>query len=111
MNRAPLAVVCLGLAVALRGQQVPADDRFLAGYATAVLARDFAMPARGLTVVGGALRYEVPALGSRERERLERALRAIPGLVSVTLVDAPGAVDPNGRCLARGRPGGLGRCC
>lgn len=88
------AIVCLGLAVALRGQEVSTDDRFLAGYATAVLARDFALPATGLSVVAGALRYEVRTLGTRERERLERTLRSIPGLVSVTLVDGRGDVDP-----------------
>jgi len=66
----------------------PHDDTFLAGYAAAVLERNFSLPADGLTVQGGELRYPDRAFGTLEREQIEKSLRAIPGVTSVTFVPA-----------------------
>lgn len=93
MNCHALAFALL-LGSALRAQAGDADDRFLIGYAAAVLEREFSLSAKGLVVVNGNLEYPEHGFGRLEREQIAKSLRAIPGLKSVTFVPGTAAREP-----------------
>jgi len=70
------------------------DDAFLAGYATAVIEREFGVRPARVEAHDGALRVELDALDPQERARLEPALLAIDGVGSLEVVIAAGAAAP-----------------
>lgn len=89
------AAAAVSLAVASTLYAVEPDDRFIAGYAAAVLEREFALKAEGLVVVDGEIRYPSRGFGTLEREQLIKSLSSIPGVKKVTLVDSRVAQDPS----------------
>ena len=68
----------------LRAAEVT-DDKFIAGYAAAVLEREFALRPEGLSVTDGHLRYPDRGFGTLERSQLQKSLSAIEGVKDVTL--------------------------
>jgi len=96
MPRLPSALACaFALGSFLHAQDPAPDDRFLAGYAAAVLEREFSLRATGLVVVAGEVRYPDRGFGTLEREQIEKSLRAIPGVRSVTIIPATGDAASN----------------
>lgn len=93
------------LSLPLSAQQPTTDDAFLRGYVTAVLARDFALDANGLTVRDGAVSYVDRDLGRLERQQLMAALRAIAGVRTVTFVPATSANAGGAEAHAADVPG------
>ncbi|MGN6626634.1 MAG: hypothetical protein ACTHLN_08440, partial [Tepidisphaeraceae bacterium] len=67
------------------------DDRYIAGYAAAVLEHEFSLRSEGLVVADGHVRYPEANLGSSERGELVKALGAISGVKDVTLYAPPAA--------------------
>jgi hypothetical protein len=74
----------------------PPDDRFIAGYAAAVLERELQISAATLRVENGVVTLEGRSLGTIERNKVDQALRAIPGVREVRVTDrtAPALVAP-----------------
>ena len=95
---AAVSALALGLAVALTA--VPAgaaDDRYVAGYAAAILERQLQLPGRSLAVRDGVLTVDLSGLDAGRRETAIGALSAIPGVVEVRATaspPAPGAAAP-----------------
>jgi hypothetical protein len=85
----------LALVVALAAQAEPApDDDFIAGYATAVLERDFDARVR-VDVRDGVIRLPPGTLKPRDRDRAAAALSRIPGVQRVEFLPASeGAPEP-----------------
>ena len=91
MKWKPLAVALL-CATAFAGQIAPAaeaDDRYIAGYAAAVLEREFSLRPEGLTVTEGHLRYPDRAFGTLEKQQLIKSLSSVQGVKDVTLYTQP----------------------
>jgi len=65
----------------------PTDDRFIAGYAAAVLEREFSLKSEGLEVIGTEIRYPSRGFGTLEKQQLVKSLSSIPGVTKVTLVE------------------------
>src|SRR5688572_12335158 len=92
--RSVAAAIVLAAASTLYAAE-PADDRYIAGYAAAVLEREFALKSEGLVVVDGEVRYPNRGFGRMEKEQLVKSLGAIAGVKRVVLVDSsPVAQDP-----------------
>ena len=88
-----LLAAALLAAPSLSWAAVP-DDSFIAGYASAVLQREFSLRPEGLVVADGHVRYPAANLGTSEREELIKSLGAIQGVKDVTLYPPePGAVE------------------
>jgi hypothetical protein len=62
------------------------SDEFLAGYAKAILDRDFPAVAINLSVSDGVVCLSAPTLSSAERERLTRLLIGVSGVREVRLL-------------------------
>lgn len=92
MNRAALAFAALLTAAPLFAQ-TPPDDKFIAGYATGVLEREFSLKAEGLVVVDGEIRYPERGFGTLERQQLEKSLGAIPGVKRVVFISDKRVVE------------------
>lgn len=67
----------------------PSDDRFIAGYATAVLEREFSLNQCFLSVEGGVITVRGRDLTGRVREKIITALSNIPGVRRVEVSTAP----------------------
>ena len=63
------------------------DDRFLAGYAAAVLERELHLTAATLRVRDGVISIGAADLGGSDRDRVVQTLSALPGVVRVEVVD------------------------
>ena len=92
-----LAVLAITLLAppAARGE----NDSFIRGYATAVLQRDFEIPAAAVTVEDGVVTVRAE-LAESERERLSAALEQIAGVervvvLPVTAEAQPAAAEPS----------------
>jgi hypothetical protein len=85
-----LGLLALGiLAVApVRASGAPSEDAYAAGYAAAVLERQFNVSAPSMTVKDGVLTLDGADLPHADRERILGALRTIPGVKSVEVRDA-----------------------
>ncbi len=89
-----LSIISLLLiAFAARAADIPAatpasDDRFIAGYATALLEHDFHLPSSIISVTNGVVRVISKDIGLPVRERLTTAFKQIPGVTRVEIVDA-----------------------
>jgi hypothetical protein len=106
-----LLILALSLPAAAAPERDP-DDAYAAGYAAAVLEREFGLAPSLLRVERGVARIGAQGLGDLERARLRRALEAVPGLHGVVFVDedlrtSPGAVaaGDDGRLGAEAEPG------
>ena len=92
-----LAASCLTAALALAGLSGPVsaqtpDDAFIAGYAAAVLQREFGLTASRVTVSRGVVQVDADTLASSVGPRLRTALLEIPGVISVQVRE--GATPP-----------------
>lgn len=74
----------------LLAAQTEPDDPFIAGYATAILERDFSLPGARVAVLDGVIRLSEEDLRDKDRAKIVAALLRIRGVRNVT-VDA--AVD------------------
>jgi hypothetical protein len=81
-------MACQGVAGAARADA--GTDAFAAGYAAAVLERDFGLHQPEVSVQKGALRVRVPYLRSRDIEPMLSSLSAIDGVTSVEITDGAG---------------------
>jgi hypothetical protein len=64
-------------------------DAFIAGYAAAVLEREFAARTTSLQVERGVISIQAPDLGTADRTRVREALSRIAGVVRVEIREAP----------------------
>ncbi len=82
------------------------DERFIAGYAAAVLEREFSLKSAGLQVVGSEVRYPARGFGTLEKQQLIKSLGSIPGVSKVTLVEEAAVVEQSAtKPVAVGDPG------
>lgn len=63
------------------------DDRFIAGYVTAVLEHDFHLSPSTITVNQGLVRVDSKDVGAADRDRIVTALGQIRGVSRVEIVD------------------------
>lgn len=80
------------LAVSVVGA-APGDDSFIAGYASAVLHREFSMTAPSLRVQNGVITLSASDLATADRARVIAELERIPGVARVVVLE-PGALPP-----------------
>jgi Protein of unknown function (DUF1207) len=88
---------CLVLLLAFlavgRAAAAPVDDSFIAGYAAAVLEREFSLTAPSLRVQNGVLSVSAAELASADRARVVAQLERIPGVARVVVLE-PGVSPP-----------------
>ena len=88
INTVILAVAAVILSVISLTARAATDDRYLAGYAAAILETRFGLPPRDLQVENGKLRLRSVDLEGQDTEEVLASLGAIDGL-EVELVGAP----------------------
>jgi len=71
----------------------PGDDSYIAGYAAAVLEREFSLSAPSLRVQNGVLSVAAADLATADRARVVAQLEKIPGVARVVVLE-PGAAAP-----------------
>jgi hypothetical protein len=91
----PLLVVtlCLGTASAVPAAPGP-DDPYVAGYAGAVLEREFKVSRRAVTVDNGVLTLDGAQLAGADRARILSTLAALPGVSRVEVREPAAPVTP-----------------
>lgn len=97
MGRAALAALLIGgAAEAARAAAAPPapDDPYVAGYAGAVLEREFKLDRRAVTVRHGVLTVDGALLTGVDRSRVLSALSTVPGVVRVEVREAAGGAGP-----------------
>jgi uncharacterized protein DUF1207 len=101
-----LGLLALGIfAVApVRASGAPPEDAYAAGYAAAVLERQFNVSAPSITVKDGVLTLDGADLPRADRERILGALRTIPGVKSLEVREAAPA-SPSGAVSVSGAVG------
>ena len=82
------AASCLAAVIALAGLSGPSsaqapNDAFIAGYAAAIMQREFGLGASKVTVAGGVVQVDAEILSSSAGNRLRTALSEIPGVTDV----------------------------
>ena len=92
----PSALVLAAVLVFVGGPAIagPAEDAYVAGYATAVLERQFAITGSKVTVKDGVVTVEVKGLARSGREAIAAALSSLHGVLRVEVVEAPAAPAP-----------------
>ena len=113
--RTTCLVLLLVLSVVSTAPAAPGDDSFIAGYAAAVLEREFGLTAPSLRVQNGVVTLAVSDLLMADRARVVAHLEQIRGVARVVLLEpgaqppAPPPVVPTSRraSWSTGRPG----CC
>ena len=100
---ATMAAVMLTLTILtpVPASAAPPDDAYVAGYAAAVLEREFNLPAPSLRVRGGVLTVAESDLAGADRARVVTTLSRIPGVNQVEVLTAP-ALAPSGSSGTRG---------
>jgi Protein of unknown function (DUF1207) len=68
------------------------DDAYLAGYAGAVLEREFKVSRRAVAAQNGVLTVDAAQLGAADRARVLTVLSAVPGVVRVEVREPASAV-------------------
>jgi hypothetical protein len=90
-------ITCLALLTALlavsRADAAPSDDSFIAGYAAAVLEREFSLTAPSLRVQNGVVNLSASDLASADRARVVAQLERIRGVARVVVLE-PGVAPP-----------------
>jgi len=101
-----MALLCL----ASFGRAAPADERFIAGYATAVLERELRIEGFSVEVKAGVLTVKLRGLTEKEGERIKKGLSAIQGVEQVVVVEAEesGSVDSGSDVSEEGKGRGNG---
>ena len=82
-----LGLLCLG-SPAADGWAAASDDAFVAGYATAVLEREFNLHAPSLRVTDGLVTVTAEDLAGADREEVLRRLSSIRGVLRVVVQSA-----------------------
>ena len=90
-------------ATATTSAPAPSDDRFIAGYVSALLERDFQQPSATVTVEHGAVRVVVVGIAPEAKSRMETAIKRIPGVTSVDIASGEPATVP-GAPVAANQP-------
>ena len=85
--------LALTLLTAFRAAAVPGDDSFIAGYAAAVLEREFSLTAPSLRVQNGVISVAASDLATVDRARVVAQLEQIRGVARVVVLE-PGASPP-----------------
>ena len=93
MVRLTCLVSLLTLLVASNAGAVTTDDSFIAGYAAAVLEREFTLTAPSLRVQNGVITLSASDLASADRARVIGQLGRIHGVARVVVLE-PGAEPP-----------------
>lgn len=75
----------------------PSDDPYLAGYAGAVLEREFKVSRRAVTAVNGVLTIDTAQIGAADREKIMTTLATLPGVVRVDVREPATAPAAGGR--------------
>jgi Protein of unknown function (DUF1207) len=88
-----LAVVLLLLVVS-RAVAAPTDDSFIAGYAAAVLEREFSLTVPSLRVQNGVISLAASDLATVDRAQVVAQLERIRGVARVVVLE-PGAAPPS----------------
>jgi hypothetical protein len=71
---------------------LPSDDSYLAGYAAAILQREFHSSTRSLTVRAGVISMRADDIAGADRERLVAVLSGMPGVMRVEVLE----IEPRG---------------
>jgi Protein of unknown function (DUF1207). len=66
---------------------VPTNDQYIAGYATAVLEREFNLTAASLSVKDGVITLSTEDLAGSDREKINAVLGNIRGVVRVAVIE------------------------
>jgi len=93
MNRTTCCVLMLALLAVSPAAAAPGDDSYIAGYAAAVLEREFSLSAPSLRVQNGVLSVAAADLATADRARVVAQLEKIPGVARVVVLEA-GAAPP-----------------
>src|SRR5262249_27756636 len=93
MNRTTSCARMLALLAVPPAAAAPGDDSYIAGYAAAVLEREFSLSAPSLRVQNGVLSVAAADLASADRARVVAQLEKIPGVARVVVLE-PGAAAP-----------------
>jgi Protein of unknown function (DUF1207) len=94
----PLLAATMWLATVTGAPAAPApDDPYVAGYAGAVLEREFKVSRRAVTVENGVLTLDAAQLAGADRARILATLTALPGVIRVEVREpaAPVAATPD----------------
>lgn len=83
--------VGLSLTALTAAQATPADDRYVAGYVTAIVERELQLGNARITVTDGVVTISAPQLGGPMVDRLRQALAGVSGIRRVDIVGAPAA--------------------
>ncbi len=65
----------------------PSDDRFIEGYATAVLERELGVKVRTVRAEQGSLTVHIESLGSSDKESIKAVLSSIEGVVHLEIIN------------------------
>ena len=94
-----IATTCFVLLAALltasAAVAAPSEDSFIAGYAAAVLEREFSLTAQTLRVQDGVITLSAADLGAADRARVVAQLEKIRGVKRVVVLE-PGVAPPPG---------------
>ncbi len=109
----PMVLLWAGLAalLTLSPHPVPAEptnDRYIAGYATAVLEHEFQVTNALVEVSAGVIRVTSPSWGKVDKDKVSTALGGISGVRRVEFIEAevpPTAIQPQGRGPAQSTTG------
>jgi hypothetical protein len=108
MRRTFLITSIAFLLFASSASATPDDDRFIAGYASAVLETEFHLPPASVEVSDGVIRVTASGLSADDRDRVVTALKHIHGVTSVEVVDQRPASNPAAANEPTQGPGGEG---
>jgi hypothetical protein len=84
----------LQASIPLADAATPPIDAYIAGYAAAVLEREFKARATSLRVERGVISIDAGDLGTADRTLVQEALSRIAGVVRVEIRDVPGPPSP-----------------
>ena len=93
MRRTSLVSILLLLFAATRAVAAPGDDSFIAGYAAAVLEREFSLTVPSLRVENGVVSLAASDIATADRARVVAQLEQIRGVARVVVLE-PGTVPP-----------------
>src|SRR5213594_4854021 len=85
--RTTCLVLLLALLTGSRAVAAPADDSFIAGYAAAVIEREFSLTAPSLRVGNGVVTLAASDLAAADRARVVAQLERIRGVTRVVVLE------------------------
>ena len=88
MIRTTCFVLTAALLMASAAAAAPTEDAFIAGYAAAILEREFSLTAPTMRVQDGVITLAAAELGAADRARVVAQLQRIPGVKRVVVLEA-----------------------